>query len=114
MGEFHNVVVACANDGRAQELRQKLSAVVERSRRDAGNRGYDRFAEQGDPRRSVFALHWSSPEAQDRPQAHIEHVRRFEEDDMDAVERLERAPGRAIGSASSNRAPHAKGEYRDQ
>lgn len=87
--DFFVLVVLYAKAGRESELREKLRALVEPSRRDAGNLRYELFAQQDDPRRFVFVEHWESPQAQEAHHTQAEHIRRFQEDGGDAVERVE-------------------------
>ena len=86
---FFVLVVVYAKAGREAELREKLEVVVEPSRRDAGNLRYELFAQQDDPRRFVFVEHWESPQAQEAHHTQTEHIRRFQEEGSDAVERVE-------------------------
>ena len=87
--DFFVLVVLYAKAGRESELRDKLRAVVEPSRRDAGNLRYELFAQQDDPRRFIFVEHWESPRAQEDHHTQTEHVRHFQEHGSDAVERIE-------------------------
>lgn len=89
MSEFHIVVAIYAKEGREVELREDLVAVVEPSRRDEGNLGYDLFVDQDDPRRFVFVEHWANPDTQRRHHTETEHIRRFQESGAEAVERME-------------------------
>ena len=83
------LVVLYAKAGRESELRDKLRAVVEPSRRDTGNLRYELFVQQDDPRRFVFVEHLDSPRAQEVHHTQTEHIRRFQEEGSDAVERIE-------------------------
>ncbi|NOV23971.1 antibiotic biosynthesis monooxygenase [Cupriavidus necator] len=87
--DFFVLVVLVAKAGREAELKQKLEAVVEPSRRDAGNLRYELFAQQDDPRRFIFVEHWESPQAQEAHHTQTAHIRRFQEESSDAVERIE-------------------------
>lgn len=89
MSDVNIVAVLTAKAGREQEVREKLIPVVEASRRDEGNLGYDLFVDQSDPRRFVFVERWASLAAQERHHTQTEHIRRFQEDGMDAVERVD-------------------------
>lgn len=86
---FFVLAVLYAKAGREAELREKLEAVVEPSRRDAGNLRYELFVQQDDPRRFVFVEHWESAQAQEAHHTRTEHIRRFQEEGSDAVERME-------------------------
>ena len=86
---FFVLVVLYAKAGREAELREKLKDIVEPSRRDAGNLRYELFGQQDDPRRFIFVEHWESPQAQEAHHTGTEHIRRFQEEGGDAVERVE-------------------------
>jgi quinol monooxygenase YgiN len=86
---FFVLVVLYAKAGREAELREQLKAIVEPSRRDAGNLRYELFGQQDDPRRFIFVEHWESPQAQEAHHTGTEHIRRFQEQGSDAVERVE-------------------------
>lgn len=87
--DFFVLVVLYAKAGRESELREKFKAVVEPSRLDAGNLRYELFEQQDDPRRFIFVEHWESAQAQEAHHTRTEHIRRFQEDGSDAVERVE-------------------------
>lgn len=89
MDDFYVLVVLYAKSGREAELREKLRAVVEPSRQDAGNLRYELFEQQDDPRRFIFVEHWDSPAAQAAHHTQTEHIRRFQQEGSDAVERME-------------------------
>lgn len=78
MNDFHIVAILYAKAGREAELRDKLSPVVEASRRDAGNLRYDLFVDRDDRRRFVFVEHWASLADQQRHHSETEHIRRFQ------------------------------------
>lgn len=86
---FFMLVVLYAKAGRESELRDRLRGVVEPSRQDAGNLRYELFVQQDDPRRFIFVEHWESPQAQEAHHTQTEHIRRFQEEGSDAVERIE-------------------------
>jgi len=87
--DFFVLAVLYAKPGREAELKEKLKAVVEPSRQDAGNLRYELFAQQDDPRRFVFVEHWESLQAQEAHHTQTEHIRRFQQDGSDAIERVE-------------------------
>ncbi len=89
MDDFYVLAVLYAKPGREAELREKLRAVVEPSRRDAGNLCYELFEQQDDPRRFVFVEHWESPAAQEAHHTRSDHIRRFQNDGSNAVESVE-------------------------
>lgn len=89
MDDFYVLVVLYAKAGREAELREKLRAVVEPSRGDAGNLRYEMFEQQDDPRRFIFVEHWESPAAQEAHHTQTDHIRRFQEEGSDAVESVE-------------------------
>ena len=89
MSDFFIVVSLYAKEGREDELRAHLVAVVEPSRKDEGNLRYEMFADQGDPRRFIFVEHWASPDAQNKHHTQSEHIRRFNEHGAGAVEKIE-------------------------
>jgi quinol monooxygenase YgiN len=89
MDDFFVLVIVYAKSGREADLREKLKAVVEPSRKDQGNLRYELFEQQDDPRRFVFVEHWESPDAQEAHHTQTEHIRRFQEQGSDAVERVE-------------------------
>ncbi|MCO5399069.1 putative quinol monooxygenase [Ralstonia soli] len=87
--DFYVLAILYAKTGREAELREKLRAVVAPSRRDAGNLRYELFEQQDDPRRFVFVEHWGSPAAQEAHHTQSDHIRHFQEEGSDAVERME-------------------------
>ncbi|WP_322062394.1 putative quinol monooxygenase [Paraburkholderia sp. J63] len=89
MDDFHIVVVLYAKEGRESELHAALVAVVEPSRRDHGNLGYELFSDQDDPRRFVFVEHWENAEAQEKHHTKSPHILDFNRSGSDAVERVE-------------------------
>ena len=92
MSDFFIGVSLYAKEGREDELRANLIAVVEPSRQDEGNLRYELFTDQNDPRRFIFLEHWASPEAQNRHHTQTEHIRHFEQDGgASAVEKYEYA-----------------------
>ena len=78
MSELFIVVALRAKQGKEDELRRDLIAVVEPSRKEDGGLGYDLFVDQGDPGRFVFVEHWSSREARDKHHNEGPHIRHFE------------------------------------
>ncbi|EHP41065.1 antibiotic biosynthesis monooxygenase [Cupriavidus basilensis OR16] len=89
MDDFFVLVIVYAKPGREADLREKLTAVVEPSRKDRGNLRYELFEQLDDPGRFVFLEHWASEEAQGEHHTQAEHIRRFEEHKGDLVERVE-------------------------
>jgi quinol monooxygenase YgiN len=78
MSELFIVVALRAKQGKEDELRRDLIAVVEPSRKEKGNLGYDLFVDQSDPGRFVFVEHWASREARDKHHNEGPHIRHFE------------------------------------
>ncbi|MGO4155220.1 putative quinol monooxygenase [Cupriavidus sp. YAF13] len=89
MEDFFVLVIVYAKPGREADLREKLRAVAEPSRKDRGNLRYELFEQQDDPNRFVFVEHWASEEAQEEHHTQAEHIRRFEAQKSDLVERVE-------------------------
>ncbi len=90
MSDFFIGVSLYAKEGREDELRASLIAVVEPSRNDEGNLRYELFADQNDSRRFIFLEHWASAEAQNRHHTQTEHIRHFQKDGgASAVEKYE-------------------------
>lgn len=89
MDDFFVLVIVYAKPGREADLREKLKAVVEPSRKDRGNLRYELFEQLDDPSRFVFLEHWASEAAQGEHHTQAEHIRRFEEQKGDLVERVE-------------------------
>jgi quinol monooxygenase YgiN len=89
MSAFYIVVSLYAKEGREDELRSQLIAVVEPSRKEEGSLRYEMFADQDDPRRFVFVEHWASPEAQHKHHTQSDHIRRFNENGAAAVQKVE-------------------------
>jgi quinol monooxygenase YgiN len=89
MSEFFIVVSVYAKEGREEELRAALKAVVEPSRRDEGSLRYEMFEDRGDPRRFIFFEHWATPEAQQKHHTQSDHIRYFNEHGSNAVEKIE-------------------------
>ncbi|HEY3046768.1 MAG TPA: putative quinol monooxygenase [Polaromonas sp.] len=90
MSDFFIGVSLYAKEGREDELRANLIAVVEPSRKDEGNLRYELFADQNDPRRFIFLEHWASLNARKKHHAQTEHIRHFEKNGgASAVERYE-------------------------
>lgn len=77
MEDIHIVVGLRAKPGKEKELRRDLAAVVEPSRADEGNLGYDLFEDETDPGVFVFVEHWSSADAQHRHHTEAAHISRF-------------------------------------
>ena len=89
MNDFFQLIVLYVRPGRAEQLRQELIALVEPSRRDAGNLRYEVFADHADPRRFIFLEHWATAEAQQKHHTETDHIRRFEERKDDMVDKVE-------------------------
>ncbi|RZI40208.1 antibiotic biosynthesis monooxygenase [Herbaspirillum sp. HC18] len=89
MSDFFLLATLYARPDRAEELRNKLIALVEPSRKDDGNLRYELFADQNDPRRFIFIEHWSNEEAQKKHHTETDHIRRFEEQKGELVEKVE-------------------------
>lgn len=89
MSDFYVLVALYAKAGREEELRKKLMPLADASRRDEGNLRYEFFGDQDDPRRFIFVEHWDSPESQRKHHTQTAHVRRFEEEKGDLVEKVE-------------------------
>jgi quinol monooxygenase YgiN len=89
MSDFYVLVTLYAKAGREKELRTKLVPLADASRRDEGNLRYEFFSDQEDPRRFIFVEHWDSPESQQKHHTQTAHVRRFEEEKADLVEKVE-------------------------
>lgn len=89
MSELFIVVGLKARAGKEDELRRDLAALVEPSRKEAGNIRYDLFEDRGQPGRFVFIEAWSSIEARDRHHEHGPHIQRFHTAGMANVEKTE-------------------------
>lgn len=89
MSDFFVVAVLYAKSGREDELRRNLTALVEPSRKDEGNLGYELYVQQDDPRRFVFVEHWASADAQHQHHTQTQHIGHFHEHGIDAVEKTE-------------------------
>lgn len=90
MSDFFLAVSLYAKEGREDELRASLIAVVAPSRKDEGNLRYELFADQNDPRRFIFLEHWANQGARDKHHTQTEHIRHFEKDGgASAVEKYE-------------------------
>lgn len=89
MSEFFVMVILYAKEGREEELRRDLIAVVEPSRRDEGNLRYELFVHQDDPRRFVFVEHWAHPDMQQKHHTGSAHIRAFNEHGAENVEKVE-------------------------
>jgi quinol monooxygenase YgiN len=77
MTELVVVVGLKAVAGKEDELRRDLSALVEPSREEEGNRRYDLFEQKGEPGFFVFVEEWSSEETRNRHHEHGAHIQRF-------------------------------------
>jgi quinol monooxygenase YgiN len=89
MSDFFVLAILYAKEGREDELRTNLIAVVEPSRKEEGSLRYELFVQQDDPRRFVFAEHWADTDAQQKHHTKSEHIRRFQENGAAAVEKVE-------------------------
>lgn len=85
MSELFIVVAIHAKPGTEAELRRDLTAVVEPSRKESGNLGYELFVDQNDPGRFVFVEHWASREARDKHHNEGPHIKHFEANGMKNV-----------------------------
>jgi quinol monooxygenase YgiN len=89
MTDFFIVAVLYSKQGKEKQLRADLTAVVEPSRRDEGNLGYDLFVDQSDGRRFVFVEHWQDSASQEKHHNETNHIRHFQAHGSSAVEKIE-------------------------
>lgn len=89
MSDLHMVVALYAKEGKEDDLRRDLIAVVDPSRQDEGNLRYELFVDRGDARRFVFVEHWASAEAQDKHHTRSDHIRQFNRQGSANVERID-------------------------
>ncbi|WP_323777707.1 putative quinol monooxygenase [Leisingera sp.] len=86
MSEIRIVVGLHAKPGKADALRRDLAKLVEPSRNEDGNLGYDLYEDANEPGQFVFFEHWESSEAQQKHHNSGEHIRSFHEDGDQNVE----------------------------
>lgn len=89
MPELFIVAGLKAKQGKEEELRRDLVAVVEPSRTEDGNLRYELFVDQGDPGRFVFVEHWASAEARHEHHTKGPHILHFHANGIANVERAE-------------------------
>lgn len=89
MNELFIVVGLKAKEGKEQELRRDLTAVVEPSRSEDGNLRYELFVDQSDPRLFVFVEHWASAEARQKHHTSAPHIQHFHANGVKNVEQTE-------------------------
>ena len=89
MSEFCLMVTLRAEKGQETGLRRELEALVEPSRREAGNLRFDLYADKDDPGRFIVLEHWASEEDQHRHHTQAPHVRDFNAKTAHHVERIE-------------------------
>jgi quinol monooxygenase YgiN len=89
MPELFIVAGLKAKQGKEEELRRDLVAVVEPSRTEDGNLRYELFVDQGDPGRFVFVEHWTSAEARHKHHTKGPHILNFHANGIANVERAE-------------------------
>lgn len=89
MSELFIVVGLKAKQGKEDELRRDLAALVEPSRQEDGNSRYDLFEDQDQPGRFVFVEEWASTAARDQHHQHGPHIQRFHASGAGNVEKTE-------------------------
>lgn len=89
MNELFVVVSIYAKEGKEEELRHDLIAVVGPSRRDEGNLRYELFIDRADPRRFVFVEEWSDRKAQEKHHNESHHIRHFQSHGIANVDHYE-------------------------
>ncbi|MBB4015113.1 MULTISPECIES: putative quinol monooxygenase [Chelatococcus] len=89
MSEVHMVAVLYAKTGKEKELRNDLTVITEKSRKEEGNLEYDLFEDRNDPRRFVLIEHWRGATDQDRHHNQSDHIRHFHDNGDRNVERRE-------------------------
>lgn len=77
MSELFVIVGLHARPGTEDQLREDLRALVEPSRREAGNISYDLYEDAHAPGRFVFIERWESADAQQRHHNQGEHILHF-------------------------------------
>lgn len=77
MAELFIVAGMKAKEGKEEELRRDLIAIVAPSQREDGNLRYELFIDQHDPDRFVFVEHWASAEAQQAHHTKSSHIQHF-------------------------------------
>lgn len=87
MSELFVVVGLEAKEGKADELRRDLSALVPPSRAEEGNLSYDLFEDIGEPGKFVFVEHWSSEELRNKHHTEGPHIQHFHANGVANVER---------------------------
>lgn len=86
MSTLSIVVGLKAKGGKEDDLRHDLSALVEPSRREAGNIRYDLFEDQDEPGRFVFVEEWASVEARNTHHEQAPHIQHFHANGVANVE----------------------------
>ncbi len=89
MSELFIVVGLKAKQGKEQELRRDLTAVVEPSRKEDGNLRYELFVDQSDPGLFVFVEHWASTEQRQKHHTAAPHIQHFHANGVRNVETTE-------------------------
>ncbi|WP_199254649.1 putative quinol monooxygenase [Mycolicibacterium mengxianglii] len=87
MSELFIVVGLEAKEGKEDELRRDLSALVPPSRAEEGNLSYDLFEDIGEPGKFVFVEHWSSEELRNKHHTEGPHIQHFHANGVANVER---------------------------
>lgn len=77
MSELIVIVGLHARPGTEDQLRADLRDLVEPSRREAGNMGYDLYEDANARGHFVFFERWESAEAQHRHHQYSDHIRHF-------------------------------------
>jgi quinol monooxygenase YgiN len=89
MSEVFIVVGLKAKAGQEDQLRSDLAVLVEPSRREDGNLGYDLFEDRDAPGLFVFVEQWSSEEARNQHHEHGPHIQHFHANGVSNVEQRE-------------------------
>jgi quinol monooxygenase YgiN len=76
-----------AKEGKEDELRRDLGALVAPSREEEGNLDYDLYEDIGEPGKFVFVEHWSSEELRNKHHTQGPHIQRFHANGVANVER---------------------------
>jgi quinol monooxygenase YgiN len=88
MSDFFLEFVFYAKEGQEAALREYLAAIVAPSRKDEGNKRFDMYVDQADPRRFVFFEQWIDEASQQR---HLQsaHVMEFGAKGRPKIEKVE-------------------------
>lgn len=89
MGELFIVVGLRAKQGKEDELRRDLVAVVGPSQKEEGSLRYELFVDQSDPALFVFVEHWTTTEARNKHHTQGPHIQHFHAHGAANVERTE-------------------------